>query len=721
MNRCRLLHSGLVLLLLLVALSVTGAEPKRVLVVHSFANAAPPFTTASTAFETALTAEMGEPVDLDEVSLDVARYATLDMEEALVELMNKRQTRWQPDLVVPIGSPSGVFVARHRDRLFPATTPILYTGMDQRRLPPDALQHNATFIGAFYDLPGAVEDILQLAPDTTNVVMVIGATPLEHFWADVMRREFAVFTNRVSFTWFNDLSFDQVLDRSKRLPPHSFIFLPLYLRDASGVTHNANEALRRLHAAANAPINGLFDEQLGMGIVGGRMYSDGITGRESGRIAVRILRGEAATNFPPRTISPSGSHYDWRELRRWNISEDRLPAGSTVLFREPTTWERHRKWIITGISVCAAQGLLITGLLLNRARRRRAEESLRERGNHLRAILDTAIEGIITIDERGIIESVNVAAERMFGYPAAELTGRNISLLMPSPDRQEPDRRLAILPRTHQRPITGRGGEFSGQRKDGSVFPIDLAVSEIALNGRRVFTRFVRDITERKEAERAARELSGRLLTAQEAERARLARELHDDITQRLARLAIDTGRLEQGAPQAEARETMRGVREGLVRLSEDVHTLSYRLHSSLLEDLGLAEALKAECERFTRQESVPCDLKLPNLPGPVPRDAALCLFRVTQEALRNVARHARAGAVEITLRRLDDGLQLAIHDNGAGFDPAIKRERGSLGLASMRERAHLLGGELDIESSPGQGTAIVAWVPLPGEAGEEA
>ena len=153
-------------LLLNLTLAMLGAaEPKRVLIVHSFGSAAPPFTTASTAFEMALTEEMAGHVDLDEVSLDVVRYASLDIEEALVELMRKRQARWQPDLVVPIGSPAGVFVAQYRDRLFPATTPIIYTGMDQRRLPPGALQQNATFVGASYDLPGAVEDILQVAKD----------------------------------------------------------------------------------------------------------------------------------------------------------------------------------------------------------------------------------------------------------------------------------------------------------------------------------------------------------------------------------------------------------------------------------------------------------------------------------------------------------------------------------------------------------------------------
>jgi signal transduction histidine kinase len=203
------------------------------------------------------------------------------------------------------------------------------------------------------------------------------------------------------------------------------------------------------------------------------------------------------------------------------------------------------------------------------------------------------------------------------------------------------------------------------------------------------------------------------LIKAQEDERARLARELHDDITQRLARLAIDVGRCEMGTSEHSPAETAREVREGLVRLSDDVHAMSYRLHPSMLEDLGLGEALKAEGERFTRREFIPVDVKLHETPEPVPRDAALCLFRVAQEALQNVARHGRARTVEVSLRDLDGGLQLAVRDDGRGFDPAVQRKRPSLGLASMRERVHLLGGELDIDSAPGHGTTIMAWVPL--------
>jgi len=221
------------------------------------------------------------------------------------------------------------------------------------------------------------------------------------------------------------------------------------------------------------------------------------------------------------------------------------------------------------------------------------------------------------------------------------------------------------------------------------------------------------DITERKRAEVELRDLSGRLINAHEEERARVARELHDDVTQRLARLAIDAGRIERGGNEISPAETMRAMRDGLVRLSEDVHALSYRLHPAVLEDLGLVEALKVECERFSRQEAVPAAVTLEGLPSGIPPDTALCLFRVTQEALRNVARHTKARTVKVGIRAVDGGLQLSVRDDGAGFDPAQQQKHPSLGLASMRERVHLLEGELDIESAPGQGTTILVWVPL--------
>ena len=222
----------------------------------------------------------------------------------------------------------------------------------------------------------------------------------------------------------------------------------------------------------------------------------------------------------------------------------------------------------------------------------------------------------------------------------------------------------------------------------------------------------LRDITEAKQAEEALRDLSRRLIRAHEDERALLARELHDDVTQRLAVLAIDVGRAELAAPDGAQAPVMRSVRAELVSLSEDIHSLAYQLHPSVLDELGLAEALRAECERRARHGRLVVSMDIESSAAMAGKDAALCLFRVAQEALTNVARHAGTQTASVTLRQAGGGLLLAVRDDGAGFDPVNPRAGRSLGLESMRERLHLVNGTLDIETKPGQGTTIVAWVP---------
>lgn len=218
---------------------------------------------------------------------------------------------------------------------------------------------------------------------------------------------------------------------------------------------------------------------------------------------------------------------------------------------------------------------------------------------------------------------------------------------------------------------------------------------------------------ERERAEQEAHELSGRLIDAHEDERARLARELHDDVTQRLALLSIDAGQIEKAASPASRDLKMRSLRDGLVRLSEDVHALSYRLHPSILSDLGLAEALRAECERFADFSAIAISCEVGDLPDRVPQDVALCLFRIAQESLRNIARHANATEAHLSAEQRNGGIGLTVLDNGRGFDPEKTTGKVSLGHASMRQRIRHLGGDLTIESKPGNGVCVRAWVPL--------
>lgn len=222
----------------------------------------------------------------------------------------------------------------------------------------------------------------------------------------------------------------------------------------------------------------------------------------------------------------------------------------------------------------------------------------------------------------------------------------------------------------------------------------------------------LREVTERKRIEYDLRDLSQRLIRAHEEQRAQLARELHDDLTQRLAALAIDVDRLERTSPPGERAETLRGVHEELTRLSEDIHALAYQLHPSILRELGLVEALRAESDLIRRNARIDLALHLDERVDAIGADAALCLFRVAQEALGNAVRHAAAHAVSVTLRPLNGGLTLLVRDDGVGFDPEGPGKRRSLGLSSMRERCRLLDGTFEIRSALGEGTTIVAWLP---------
>lgn len=249
---------------------------------------------------------------------------------------------------------------------------------------------------------------------------------------------------------------------------------------------------------------------------------------------------------------------------------------------------------------------------------------------------------------------------------------------------------------------------------DGEIWIHHLAgVSKRDATGQAVRTFGVlRDITDRKLVEDELRDLSRRIIGAHEEERALLARELHDDLTQRVAVLAIEAGRVELAEPDGPQAQSMRAVREGLVRLSEDIHSLAYQLHPSVLDELGLPEALRAECERQGRRSRLEIAVELEPFAAVVGKEAALCLFRVAQEALNNIGRHADARSASLTLRPMDDGLLLAVRDDGVGFDPANPRKGRSLGLASMQERVGLVNGTFDIESAPGWGTEVIAWVP---------
>jgi len=230
------------------------------------------------------------------------------------------------------------------------------------------------------------------------------------------------------------------------------------------------------------------------------------------------------------------------------------------------------------------------------------------------------------------------------------------------------------------------------------------------------------NVTARERAEEALRlsqesyrDLASQLLIAQEDERERLARELHDDLTQQLAVLAMEIEMLAQQvqSPQEALSARLMDLKKKLVELSSDAHAISRRLYPSILIDLGLADAIESQCAAFRQREGIVVNYVSKGIPREVPLDVALSIYRIFQEGLRNISKHAKATEVDVSFVCQCGAILLSIHDNGMGFDPARAKKKRGLGLASMKERVNLIRGDFSVQSQPGQGTLIEVLVPL--------
>jgi PAS domain S-box-containing protein len=341
-------------------------------------------------------------------------------------------------------------------------------------------------------------------------------------------------------------------------------------------------------------------------------------------------------------------------------------------------------------------------------------KSAQDKLRRMSKVFMDATDPIVVLGANGLIVEANSEAERSYGWSSAELRGRHLSILFPGGRHTEVDALLdrclggEAIRNSESVQVDRSGGEFS------ALVTLSLLTGEDGTTAG--IAAISKDITDRKRAEEALRvkqaelqALTSRLMTAQEEERSRLARELHDDLTQRLAAVAIAAGKLERMPPESDEdwRAAFGRIKKEMANLSDQVHGLSRRLHPSTLDELGLVAAIESECRAFFERGGPPVDFRatgdLPDLPG----ETRLALYRIVQESLRNILKHAAADEVTISLRASPGEVALEIHDNGHGFDPSLRRNGGGIGMTSMQERARLAGATLAVESKPGGGTTI--------------
>lgn len=332
-----------------------------------------------------------------------------------------------------------------------------------------------------------------------------------------------------------------------------------------------------------------------------------------------------------------------------------------------------------------------------------------------RALFEAAPDGILIVDEHGVVRDANPCALSMFGYAREEIVGREIEDLVPAPLRgAHREMRRGYMDAPRARPM-GIGLELRGLRKDGTEIPVEISLSPLAIEGRPHVISIVRDVTERREL----RAFGVGSLRAAEEERERIARELHDDTAQRLAGLML----LLRAASRVEDREErarrIDQIREEIADAAEAVRRIARGLRPPALDEVGLGSALESLVRSLSRAHGVGIELDADPLDGRLGTDAELALYRIVQEALTNAVRHADASRIRVALRAGDETLCVTVEDDGRGFAaPGDLRDGGhGLGLIGMRERARNAGGSLTIASAPGAGTRVRAELPWEGRA----
>ena len=587
----RLVATAACLASLTPAFAVAAGGQKQVLVLYSTRRDAQIAVIGERELPRIL--ESGLPNGLDYYSeyIDRARFPDPAYQLALRDFLELKYRGLHFDLVVALNDLALKFTIEHRDELFPGT-PLVYFSSSRSTEPPA----NATGVSAETNYSGTLALVAQLQPDVKRVLVISGGGGDDKAFENAARAQFRPFESRFAFEYLTGLTTKQLVARLRAGSPDSIIYYLVVDRDGAGQVFHPLEYLDIVAAAARVPIYCWVDSAMDHGIVGGSLKDQKAQIEAVGGLALRVLHGERADTIAPITPDLNVSQVDWRQVRRWGISEARVPVGTVVKFREPSVWDRYGAYVVGAAIILFGQTALIAGLLVQRARRREAEAEVRGKQAELR----TSYERI--------------------------------------------------------------------------------------------------------------RRLGARLLSAQEHERSRIARELHDDIGQQVALLAIDLELLgaQGGAAGSPAGEALNRAQA----IARSVHDLSHRLHPARLRLIGLVAAVRGLQQELSRSD-LAISFTHDRVPPALPPELTLCLFRVVQEALQNALKYSGARQVSVRLTGGAEGLSLTVMDYGVGFDVHAAWGTG-LGLISMEERLESLGGTLEIRSTPGGGTRLEAKLPLP-------
>lgn len=702
--------SALLLIALTASLAAQQTTPKHVLLLNSFTERSA--FDSVTSVESAVRSRAPWPVDFYVEFLEGFRLDDPAYENALVVSFRNAYSKNKLDLVIVAARPALNFALKHRDELF-SGAPIVFMEMSAARVPAK-MWPGVTGVTATVDVHATIDLALRLHPGTTTVAVITNDSAFEKYWLAMVHNDIAHRSHNLNEIDFIALPPEKLLQQVNALPPHSIALFQEAPQESNQPVIGPYEALASV--AQRVPTYSIFPVIcLGRGCVGGASWDNQEQTSVAAEMARRVLSGEKPENIPVVYGKTDQIRVDWRQLQRWHILQSALPPGSIILNREPTFWERDRNYVIAGIVMIIIQSFSILGLLMQRARKRKAEAVLRESEKRFRVMADNTPSIVWMSDTEGKLVYLNDRGRDFTGSDSKAGLGDTWKTYV------HPDDFRKVFELDAQA-LLGRkmfSREFRLRRKD-DVYRWMFDVASPRINGDESFAGFIGsaiDVTDQKLAQEALENVSGRLIEAQERERTRIARDLHDDICQRLAVLSMELEQANRNGSPPAARKRLEEIRQHCADIASDVQSLSHQLHSSKLDYLGIVAATRGFCREFSKQHDLVIDFRDKGVPTHVPQNISLCLFRVAQEALHNAVKYSGTRHFVVELQATGSEVRLTVSDAGVGFNvEQAKSERG-LGLVSMQERVHLVHGRFHIESAPGAGTRITAIVPRPADA----
>jgi len=633
------------------------------------------------------------------------------------------------DVILAVTDHPLAFLLKYRHELF-THIPIVFVAVQSPTANERAVGPGITGIVYGGDQSSTLDLALRFHPGTEQVFIVSGTLEHDRRFEIPARQDLEGHESRVSITYLTDLPLGELIAKTSSLPERSII---LYLWqqsfDEKGNVLESPDVIALIARSARVPIYGLANPVLGSGIVGGNLRSPELMATRAAEMAVRIANGARAGDIPvePPLLAPM---FDWRQLKRWGISEELLPAGSIVRFKEPTIWE-HYKWSIIGfIAFCFGQTLLIVGLFVQRSRRKRIESALAERELHLRESQAIAHVGSFHWDV--VADTVAWSDEmcRIHGFEPGE-SGITYETYLDRvhPDHREHLRRTVERSLANQQPVEHeyRIVKTSGETRWVFAHALPLVDSGgklVALQGT------CQDITEHKQAEEALRRshaevewrarqlrrLASDLTLAEQHVREELAKTLHDGLQQLLFTAVMTLNRAVADNSEDDQVTLLQRARAEINEAMAVARTLSVNLFPPILNIGGLPAALAWLAKQTQEQYRVVVNVTANPHANPTTSDVRILLFEAVRELLFNAVKHAHVDRIDVSLEvGPDDTIHVHVCDQGVGFDAAIlhhKNHQQGLGLFSINERLTLFGGHLDIQSAPGKGARFSLTLP---------